>query len=67
MGHPINGVWSTLALYRDTLPEAEREKFVGLTVRELLAQPVEEWITRDIAVSLSEEECALLEIFASSS
>jgi SAM-dependent methyltransferase len=55
MGHAINGVWSVLALYRDSLPEPQREKFLSLSVRDILSRPIEDWITQDIASALSEE------------
>jgi SAM-dependent methyltransferase len=55
MGHPINGLWSTLALYRDSLPPTERERFLALSVRSLLERSIDDWITDDLATSLTEE------------
>jgi SAM-dependent methyltransferase len=55
MGHPINGVWSVLAAYRDALPEAQRGAFGALTVSELLARPIEEWIGHELATAVDQE------------
>jgi hypothetical protein len=60
MGHPINGIWSVLGLYRDCLPEPERSKFLSMTVADIMAQPIEQWIRQDIARALSEEGRARL-------
>jgi SAM-dependent methyltransferase len=54
MGHPINGVISVLDLYQNSLPEPQRQKFLSMTVREILARSIEAWIREDIATALSE-------------
>jgi hypothetical protein len=55
MGHPINGVHSVLDVYAEGLPQRERERFLRLTVGEILATPIEGWLPADIAIALSPE------------
>jgi SAM-dependent methyltransferase len=55
LGHPINAIWTVVNFYRDSLPEAQRGSFLALTMRELLARPMEEWIAQDVALALNEE------------
>jgi len=60
MGHPINALWAVLAFYRDSLPELHRDTFLQLTVRDILARSMEEWLMQDVALALSEEGRARL-------
>ena len=53
-GHPINGVWSVLGVYRDGLPEPQRTAFGSLRVRDILARSIGEWIEDDVAVALDD-------------
>lgn len=55
LGHPINGVWTILGLYRDSLPEPQRSKFVPMTVSDLLSHPIEHWIGHEIASTLNDD------------
>jgi len=55
MGHPINGLWTLLAVYRDSLPASQRDAFLSLTVGDIVARPMEDWIGADLARMLSEE------------
>ncbi|HWB82807.1 MAG TPA: class I SAM-dependent methyltransferase [Bryobacteraceae bacterium] len=54
MGHPINGVWSVIQLYRQSLPEPQRSRFDSMTIAELLARPIEAWIGEGIATAMPE-------------
>jgi SAM-dependent methyltransferase len=60
MGHPINGVHSVLNLYHLALPAPQREKFLNLTVRDLLSQSIEHWVAEDIATAMPEEDRPVL-------
>lgn len=55
IGHAINGVHSVLGLYADGLADSDRRRFLALRVGDILATPVEDWISADIAVRLSDE------------
>jgi SAM-dependent methyltransferase len=55
MGHPINGVRSVLYRYAHSLPPKQREKFLRMSVEQLLEGTVEEKIRSDIGTALSEE------------
>lgn len=60
IGHPINGVHSVLNLYHLSLPAPQREKFLSMTVRDLLSESIEHWIAQDIATAMYEEDRAIL-------
>lgn len=55
MGHPINGIRLILEVYQSSLPSPQRKEFLSMSVADLLAGPLEEWITQGIATALSEE------------
>jgi len=55
LGHPINGVRTVLDLYTNSLPAPQREKLLALTVHDLLAHSVADWVKEDIATAMSED------------
>lgn len=60
MGHPINGVHSVLGVYAETLPADVKERFLKLTIGDILAKSIEEWLPEEIATAMSDEGRARL-------
>lgn len=55
LGHPMNGVRSVLSVYAHNLPESTRERFMRMSVEDLLAGTLEEKIVSEVGEALSEE------------
>ena len=54
-GHPIWSLHWFLTSYLESLPENQRDRFRGLTVREILDRSEEEWLADELVQKLSEE------------